>query len=169
MTDEHRMEQLARAYVHAVAAGCGCTCARPDPDYGVDLSLRQVALLGNEFKPIGPTLDVQLKSTRTATIEVDHVVYDLERRAYDLLRQATRMTPHYLVLVVLPANFSEWIGHSEQQLELRGCAYWMTLRREPPVPNKSTVRIRIRIPRANQFTPANLERIMDAIRRQEDV
>ena len=165
MTDEHRMEQLSRAYVHAVAAVCGCTCARPDPDYGVDLSLRRVQWVGNEYMPMGPSLDLQLKSTRTAILEADHVVYDLERRAYDLLRRGTRTAPRYLVLLVLPAT--DWLGHSEQQLELRGCAYWMTLRREPPSPNKSTVRIRI--PRANQFTPADLGRIMDAIKRREDV
>ncbi|MFO0826300.1 MAG: DUF4365 domain-containing protein [Gemmataceae bacterium] len=167
MTDEHRMEQLSRAYVHAVAAVCGCTCARPDPDYGVDLSLRQVQWVGGDLMPAGRPLDIQLKSTRTATLEVGHVVYDLDRRAYDWLRRATRVSPRYLILLVLPTTRSDWLGHSEQQLELRGCAYWMTLRGEPSVLNTSTVRIRI--PRTNQFTPANLERIMDAIKRNEDV
>lgn len=165
MTDEHRMEQLSRAYVHAVAAVCGCTCARPDPDYGIDLSLQRVKPVAGDLMPIGRPLDLQLKSTTTAMVETDRVVYDLDRRAYDLVRRATRTAPRYLVLLVLPAT--DWLGHSEQQLELRGCAYWMSLRREPAVPNTSTVRIRI--PRANQFPPAALERIMDAIRREEAV
>ena len=34
MTDEHRMEQLSRAYAQAVAAVCGCTYARSESDFG---------------------------------------------------------------------------------------------------------------------------------------
>ena len=167
MTDEHRMEQLSRAYVQAVAAVCGCTVARPEPDYGIDLSLRRVKQVSDRFLPVGRPLDLQLKSTTTANITPDHVVYDLELRAYDLLRRATRNTPLFLVLLVLPSDKTEWFAQTEDRLELRRCAYWLSLRSEPPVTNTRTVRVSI--PRRNQFTPTELEQIMNAVQREEDV
>jgi len=160
------MEQLSRAYAQAVAAVCGCTCARPEPDYGSDLTFRRVKRKGTEYRPTGRGLDIQLKSTTTATLTVDEVVYDLDSRAYRLLRRSTRQTPFYLVLVVLPAARVDWLDHSESRLELRGCAYWLSLRGFPTVPN--TASVRIRIPRQNQFTPAALTRIMEAIAKEED-
>lgn len=167
MTDEHRMEQLSRAYVQAVAAVSGCTCARPEPDYGVDLSLRLVDRIGGEYCPIGRNLDVQLKSTTAAVLTAGHVIYDLDVRAYDMLRRATRRAPMYLVLFVMPAERSDWVAHSESGLEIRHCAYWLSLRREPAVTNAATVRVRI--PRQNQFTPTALARIMEALANEEDV
>jgi hypothetical protein len=167
MTNEHRMEQLSRAYVQAVAAICGCTYARPEPDYGVDMTVRRVAQIGGRWAPIGRSLDLQLKSTSVAEFTDDHVVYDLDAHAYDLLRRATRNAPLVLVLLALPSERAEWLVHSEDRLELRRCAYWLSLRREPSILNSRSVRVAI--PRQNQFTPAALERIMDALQREEDL
>jgi hypothetical protein len=168
MTDEHRMEQLSRAYVQAVAAVCGCRWSIPVPDYGADLDLRQVLLRHGRLQELGPSLYLQLKST-TAPAEVtnDHVAYDMDVRAYNILRGATRDAPALLVLLVVPPLRVDWVHHNEDRLELRRCAYYMALRRQPAVTNTTT--IRVRIPRVNQFTPAALERIMVAIRRKEDV
>ena len=167
MTDQHRMEQLSRAYAQAVAAVAGCTCALPETDYGSDLTLRRIERAGGVFRPVGRNLDVQLKSTKNATLTADEVIYDLDARAYNILRHATHAAPLYLVLLVMPSDRGEWIAQSEDQLELRRCAYWLSLRRAPAVPN--TTSVRIRIPRQNQFTPAALERIMEAIINEEDV
>jgi hypothetical protein len=112
-------------------------------------------------------LHLQLKSIAGATLTATEIVYDLKADAYDSLRRSTRSSPAILVLLTLPGNREEWLNHTEERLELRGCAYWLSLRGYPVRPNTSTVRIRI--PRVNQFTPAALARIMEAIRRQEDV
>jgi hypothetical protein len=168
MTDEHRMEQLSRAYVQAIAAVCGCTSARPEPDYGVDLTLRQVQLRRGRWQELGPILSIQLKSTTApAAATNDHVVYDLDVRAYDLLRRSTRTAPWILILLLLPPDRTAWVDHTEDRLELRRCAYYLSLRRRPEMPNTATVRVQI--PRRNQFTPASLERIMEAIQNREDV
>ena len=166
MTDEHRMEQLSRADVQAVAAVCGCTCARPEVDYGLDLTLRLVARIGAEFTPVGRNLDLQLKSTTRATLTANEVSYDLDVRAYNLLRRSTRRAPGYLVLLVMPPEPAEWLAHSEDRLELRRCAYWLSLRGFPAVAN--TTSVRVRIPRQNQFAPAALARIMEAVSNEED-
>ena len=167
MTDEHRMEQLSRAYVQAVAVVAGCTCARPETDYGRDLTIRQIGEVGGRLMPVGRNLDVQLKSTTAAVLTTGEVVHDLAARDYELLRRSTHAAPLYLVLLVQPPDQSQWLTQSEDRLELRHCAYWLSLRRAPVVPNVASVRVRI--PRVNQFTPAALTRIMEALRRQEDL
>jgi hypothetical protein len=168
MTDEHRMEQLSRAYVQAVAAVCGCRWSIPVPDYGVDLTLRRVVWRRNHYEESGLSLHLQLRSTTMpAATTNDHVFYDLDVGTYTRLRSAPRASPALLVLLVMPSDHAEWIDHNENRLEIRRCAYWLSLRREPPVPNTST--IRVQIPRQNQFTPNQLERIMEAIQRKEDM
>ena len=168
MTDEHRMEQLSRAYVQAVAAVCGCTCARPDPDYDTDLTLRLVRQprSGGGWGEVGRLLSVQLRSTAGADVTPSEVVYDLKVDAHDRLRRATRAALALLVLFVLPADPADRLDHTENRLALRGCAYWLSLRERPASTNVASVRVRI--PRTNQFTPAALERIMDAIRRNQN-
>jgi hypothetical protein len=166
MTDKHRMEALSRAYAQAIAAMAGCTCAQPETDYGVDMTLRQIGRVGPMFRPVSRNLDIQLKSTTDAILTATEVVHDLEARAYNILRHATHAAPLYLVLLVLPPDRAEWISQSEDRLELRRCAYWMSLRRAPAVAN--TTSVRIHIPRQNQFTPAALTRIMEALIREED-
>jgi hypothetical protein len=167
MTDAHRMEQLSRAYAQAVASVCGCRWSRPELDYGIDLSLRQVIQRRGRWREEGLSLDLQLKSEAGATVTPDHVIHDLKAEAYDLLRRALRESPAILVLLVLPANRAEWINHSEDRLEIRGCAYWLSLRGQPASTNTATVRVRI--PRQNQFTPTALQRIMEAVRRKETI
>jgi hypothetical protein len=168
MTDEHRMEQLSRAYVQAVAAVCGCRWSIPVPDYGVDVNLRRVMRRGGRYREVGPSLYLQLKSTTVpAAITPEHVSYDLDVGAYNILRNTTRDSPSLLVLLVLPTDRVTWVDHTEDRLELRRCAYWLSLRRQPVVSNVATVRIQI--PRTNQFTPGQLERIMEIIQRKEDV
>lgn len=167
MTVAHRMEALSRAYAQAIAAMAGCTCAQPGTDYGIDLSLRLVERVGTDFMPVGRNLDLQLKGTTGATLTTDEVIYDLDVRAYNILRRSTRRAPIYLVLLVLPPARTEWLAQSEDRLELRRCAYWYSLRGASTVSNARTVRIQI--PRQNQFTPAALTRIMEALVREEDI
>lgn len=164
MTDEHRMEQLSRAYAQAVAAMCGCTWSVPTPDYGVDMTLRRVEFREKGWSEVGPVLRIQLRSVRGPSTTPDHVIYDLSADTYKFLRRTTVSVPSILVLLALPADQAEWLDHSEDRLEFRGCAYWLSLRGMPATAN--TASVRLRVPRQNQFSPAALGVIMDTIRRR---
>ena len=59
ITRQHRQELLCRAYVHAIAAQAGLLSSRPDPDYGIDLSLRSVAVLGRRHRDTSIQVDLQ--------------------------------------------------------------------------------------------------------------
>jgi hypothetical protein len=53
------------------------------------------------------------------------------------------MVPNILVLLALPATEAEWLTVSAEQLILRRCAYWASLKELPESQNKDTVTIYI--------------------------
>src|SRR5262245_6392194 len=116
MTRGHRQEALSRAYVHAIAAQAGVLCSKPDPDYGIDLCLREVEPRGRRLFDTGVQVDLQLKSTTRAGMTDGEVTYDLEVEEYNDLRTVSRGGPRILVLLVLPDNESEWLNQSVAEL-----------------------------------------------------
>jgi hypothetical protein len=153
-----RQEALSRAYVRAVAARAGVICGGTDNDFGFDMILRAVVVHGGQFWDSGPQIDLQLKSTTRADVRDAEVFYDLEVRAYDLLRQETGDRLRLLVVLVLPEDEALWLSQSVEELVLRRCAYWKSLRGAAPTTNQATVRIAI--PRANVFSAEALERLL---------
>lgn len=87
------------------------------------------------------------------------VVYDLDVRAYNLLRLETVYRPCYLVLLVLPEDESRWLTQSVDELVLRRCAYGISLRGASVTSNVQT--IRITIPQSDVFSPQLVQRWMD--------
>lgn len=137
------------AFVRAVAARAGVLCGKPESDFGLDLFIRGVEQEGRQYTDTGPQVDIQLKSTTRAAVLEEEIVYDLEVRAYNLLRRPSA-SPRILVLLVLPEDERLWMRQSEDELILRHCAYWLSLADTAPTTNEATVRIRI--PRSNVFS-----------------
>jgi len=154
------MEDLSRAYVRAVAAQAGVICGEPRDDYGLDLFLRGVDSGGHQYRDSGFQIDLQLKSTTRAEVRETDIRYDLEVRAYELLRRLT-VIPSYLVLFVLPPE-ADWLEQTEKGLLILGCAYWLSLRGEPTTTNEE--KIRVFVPRANVFSSDAIQQMMDRLR-----
>jgi hypothetical protein len=150
MTAAHRQEALCRAYVQAIAAQAGLLWARTEQDYGIDLSLRSVAVQANRRRDAGVQIDLQLKSTTRTTVTGTEVLYDLEVRAYDDLRSEACPCPRILVVLVMPVEESDWLRQTTEELCLRNCAYWVSLRGHPA--RDATRTVRIAIPLANVFS-----------------
>src|SRR5262249_38301979 len=112
------------------------------PDYGIDLSLRSIEQLGEQHRDAGVQLDLQLRSTTRAHVSDTHVSYDLDVRMYDYLR-AIRPVPRILVLLVLPEDESQWLSQSVEELIIRRCAYWFSLRGAAATPTSFSVRLAI--------------------------
>ena len=166
MTREHRQEALCRAYVLAVAAQAGLIWSKPTEDYGIDLSLRSVALENNRWRDAGAQLDLQLKSTTRAIVTETEVVYDLEVDAYNDLRRVDRPCPRVLILLVMPTEEALWLNQTPEQLTLRYCAYWMSLRGQPLT--TATRTIRIRIPRANLVSVEALTQLLQGVAERKE-
>jgi hypothetical protein len=159
MTREHRQEMLSRAYVQTIAAKAGVLCSKPDPDYGIDLSLRGVEARGPRLRDTGVQVDLQLRSTMRARVTATEVTYDLEVTSYNDLRVSPKGAPRILVVVVLPDNEEEWVSQSANELCLRRCAYWTSLEGLPETGAKTT--IRITIPASNVFSAGAVTALME--------
>lgn len=162
----HRQEALSRAYVRAVAAQASVSCGDIVQDYGLDMYLRGIEEVNGEYRDTGPQLDLQLKSTIRPAERTDEVVYDLEVRAYNLLRLETVYRPCFLVLLVLPADEPLWLTQSADELIIRRCAYGLSLRGAAATANQET--IRVSFPRTNVFSAELVRQWMDETRRRNE-
>ncbi len=167
MTQSHRQEAVSRAYVQAIAAQAGVLCSKPDPDYGIDLSLRAVERRDGRHYDTSVQLDLQLKSSTRATVTEAAVSYDLEVDTYNDLRGVEGSSPRILVLLVLPAAEQDWVSQSPAELTLRRCAYWLSLRGRPATAATST--IRVSIPLLNVFSAEAVRTLLQLVKEKKEL
>ena len=152
-------EKFSDAYLQAVAAVAGYGLAKPNPDSdSVDWI---VSAPGTEGTPRRPRLEVQLKCSARDILRETHLHFPLEIKNYDDLRHPDPCVHCILVVVTVPMDIGEWIKHSEQELSMRRCGYWLSLRGEPDMINASSVTVRL--PRSQPLTPDALRTIMQRI------
>jgi hypothetical protein len=161
---EHLLDELATAYVQALAALAGATIAVSRRDYGVDGTLSQVEQVriaqGVQFIPSGFPVDFQLKGTTVASVQEERVQYDLKVRNYDLIVGRPALgTPYYLFLVCFDGALEEWFALKPNELILKASAFWWT-GAGPRTTNSST--FRIGIPPENRLTPDAIEGMLRA-------
>ncbi len=162
LTTPHRQEALCRAYVQAIAGQCGMSSSTPAPDYGIDLSLHDIAIVDEYRFESGLRIDVQAKATTRAGLTKAELRFDLAVRDYDSLRLVTDLVPRVLIVLVLPGAEEQWLNQTEGELVLRHCAYWSTLRGLPKTRNRKS--IRVVIPRANVLSVDALREMMKRVR-----
>jgi Domain of unknown function (DUF4365) len=164
LTQNHRQEGLCRAYVHAVAALAGVSTSIPMPDYGIDLSIRWISQRETQRHDAGVQLDLQLRSTTRAIVSGTEVHFDLDVRTYQSLRTDPRI-PRILVVLVLPEDERLWLHQTIDELVVRHCAYWHSLRGAAPSTASSSVRIAI--PRRQMFTVEALQTFLEGLLKGE--
>jgi|ERR1700722_13817757 len=147
-------EQFSHVFVRAVVATAGCSISVPQPDRkSVDFTISS-----EEHRC--PKVDVQVKSTKNFKLEGETFSYPLKINNYnDLIADVS--TPRILVLVTLPDTPQEWLSLSEDNLLLKYCAYWTSLKGEPPKDVKESVTIHIN--RSAVFDVTNLRDLLQKI------
>lgn len=146
-----RIERFSLAYIAAVAASAGYECVESNVDLdSVDGMLKSAT-------GARPRIEFQAKGSTRSLLRVDHVAYPLSRKNYDDLRIET-IAPRLLFVVLLPEDEAAWLSHSENELALRHCGYWLSLRGMPPVGNEQSVTVHL--PRAQQLTVDQLKGLM---------
>jgi hypothetical protein len=134
------------------------TWSRRNLDYGCDITLHRIRRFGNALLEWTFQVDLQIKSTTRPSLRADLVQYDLDIRNYDWLRESSAYYPRVLAVLVMPDDQAKWLDVSEEQLVLRGCMYWTSLKGMPATSNKRT--IRVELPRRNVFSLNGLEDMM---------
>jgi hypothetical protein len=161
MDPDQQKEQFSRAYVHAVAAVAGFAWSAPSvDDDSVDLTLSQ---RGGGGTVRSPRLDLQLKCKAAPTPTEVEFSHWLKRKNYDDLRDTTVLVPRILVVVLVPNDLNDWLAHSEAELALRRCGYWLSLRGWPPTSNDSGQTVKMQ--KQQTFTVQSLSDIMGRIAR----
>ncbi len=92
----------------------------------------------------------------------DPIPYDLDAKNHNELVSAEWQVPRALVLVVVPPEADAWVEATEDQLILRRCGYWLSLRGQTATPNTSARRVFL--PRAQVFHVQPLRAIMEKVR-----
>lgn len=144
-------ERFSLAFIEAVASKAGFYVDEPRVDYdSVDGTLK--ADFGRR-----PRIDFQAKATSQDIVRQRNLHFPLPIKNYDDLR-TDPINPRLLIVVLMPEDDSEWLSQSSEELCLRHCAYWTSLRGRPPTRNRSTVTIQI--PVGNIFSSEQLSELM---------
>lgn len=162
LTENHIKEGLSKAYVLAVAHRAGISCTLRDTDYGIDGTFHEVKTRGGRRVESGVALDFQAKASTRCSIEEARVLYDLEAKSHrDLVDEEAR-TPRILIVLALPDEPGDWLLISPDELVMKRCAFWTSLRGHEPTANEHSQRIQI--PRTNLFNVEALQAMMRRIK-----
>ncbi len=151
--------ELSYAYLHAVASKAGMACnvaGRHEDNNGVDATLTAWGPFTNGGYLTEVDIKVQLKATiATPADDGTNLSYFLSGvNRYNDLRTETVDVARILVVLFLPADAQNWLGHSENELALRRCAYWQSLRGAPATTNGTGATVYL--PKVQMFTPQAL-------------
>jgi len=146
-----RKALLSLAYIAAVAARAGYQIVEPR----VDKDSVDGILMGDEGRR--PRVEFQAKATVRGILRTTHLAYPLPLKNYDDLRADT-IVPRLLIVVVLPRQEASWLRHSERELRLRRCGYWLSLAGMSDVAN--TTSVTVNLPRSQVFEAEQLAALM---------
>src|SRR5688572_25436971 len=111
--------------------------------------------------PRSPRIELQLKCSARQIVSEDSVRFPLKLKNYTDLRRTGLLVPRFLLVVIVPQDLKDWLLHSEEELVLRHCGYWLSLCGRPAITNEDAVTVHL--PRSNCFTPEALDGIMKRV------
>jgi hypothetical protein len=156
-------EEFSYAYIYAVASAAGYSfqrAIRPLDQVGVDVTITAVPETPESRRLT--LLDLQVKCTSRDVLTNDEIRYPLPIKNYEELRYNEHSVPRILVVVVVPDHSEEWLHQSQEELCLKHCGYWVSLRGQPATQNQET--LTVYLPRENIFTVDALKNMMQCIK-----
>ena len=158
---------LSYSYVHAVVSRAGGACqetSRSADKMGIDVVLN----FKGSFSPkqdFGKILVTsQLKSTRqTLPVVNGKISYSIKSEQY---RKYIESSPveFLFILFILPDDPAEWLELTPEELILRRCCYWTSLRGAPAWTGND---VTVRIPQNNLFNVEQLHQILAKLSKGE--
>lgn len=160
--------ELSYAYLHAVASltGMGCKLgSRHDDNRGIDATVTAWLAPSDPTALTEVSFNVQLKATVAAPADDGtHLSYFLkEVGRYNDLRAETIAVPRILVVLFLPRDQPEWLVHSVDELIVRRCAYWVSLRGAPNVTTTSGTTVKL--PKTQPLSPDGILALAESLSR----
>lgn len=156
-----RQEQFGNAYIRAVAAVAGYTLYQQEvDDDSIDLGIAAKGAIGTIRSP---RLELQIKAPfKRNVVGAKSMSYSLEKKNYDDLRYTNFYVPRILVVVVLADDLNSWLYQCEEQLVIKHCVYWTSLRGEKELPIGQETKS-VRLSKDKIFNVEILKQMMDII------
>jgi Domain of unknown function (DUF4365) len=163
--------RLSYAYLHAVASHAGFVCrpAMPDEDKeGIDAVVTAYGAFPGTWRT-QVTMNIQLKATvKTPADDGAFLSYFVQGiRRYDKLREDHREPVRLLAVLFLPQQHAEWLNCTDEQLVIKRCAYWASIRNAPAAEN-DTGRT-VKIPKEQILKPENLKALVQRLALGSDI
>lgn len=161
--------ELSYAYLHAVASTAGISCRdgnRHEDNNGIDAQLTAWLPYVSATTLTEVDIKVQLKATIAEPTD-DGLNYEYRLKGasrYNDLRSETIGIARILVVLFLPRDAAEWLTHAPDQLALRRCAYWQSLRGAPEITAGSVV---VKLPKTQLFSPDQLTQLAGRLSRRD--
>jgi len=162
--------ELSYAYLHAVASKAGMACrqaGRHEDNNGIDAGVTAWAPFDNG----GYLTEVDFKVQLKATIEVPidngtHLFYFLRGVSrYDDLRANTVDVARILLVLFLPPDAANWLEQTEDELAMRRCGYWVSLRGAAATNNGTGATVYL--PKTQIFSPIGLRQLASRLSRRD--
>ena len=168
MTKEHIKEALSTRSIEALANYMGFTTESLRKDYGVDLTIREIAKRVEpngkaSYYPSNRELKVQLKATTEKQLRSakGFLKFDLKVKNYnDLVYYTQNYRPAYLFLVVMPDDEERWLEYTEGELILRSRCYWYTHPFGTAASNNSRTQV-VQIPENQMIQKETFTQLLD--------
>lgn len=159
-----KQEQLSLAVLHATCARAGFAfhiSHRIQDNWGWDAHADVKERFDNESKLYNFRIRFQLKATRQhLTYSRGRYSYPLEVKHYNDFRLAAGCdSPIYLVVFQMPDLENEWLSCSAEQLVLRRCLRWVSLRSAPDPERADQESITVYLPETQVLTPDALRKL----------
>lgn len=160
MHPNDQKELYSETLVKAVATVAGFTFSTSVGGPDRDATDGQFATSNDARIARFPKVDAQLKCSSRDLLRPDGVHFPLDVRSYDRLR-VDRIVPCVLIVAVVPEDPQEWLLQTDEQLVLRGSAFWTNLRGRPPTANIES--ITVVLPIENRLSPEAFTNIMTRV------
>lgn len=154
MDPKQQREQFSLAVVKAIAAAAGVSWSQPSvDDDSVDIAFSS-RVYGR------PRLEAQVKCSSGEHLYDDGVHFSLKRKNHDDLRLVDVVIPRILIVVLVPQSVGEWLTMNEEQMVLRRCAWWSSLRSAPEILPAAAGSTTVVLPRGNRLDPPALAQLL---------
>jgi hypothetical protein len=162
--------EISYAYLHAVAshAAAGCQVAtRAFDGNGIDAHITAWGPFPDGGYIEEVDLHIQLKATTIEPVikngQITYFIKGIDR--YNDLRKETVSIHSILIVMFLPELLNDWLAIDPNNLLMRKCAYWVSLRGAPESNNETGQTISI--PQNQIFDTNNLQNIFATLSRRE--
>lgn len=167
LNDNKIKEELSLAYIMAVAAVGRFATEFTRVDYdSVDLTVKYNGWIipTDETTLYSPKIELQVKASTNLDIRNEHIYFPLPIKNYNDLR-ARSGNPRLLVILDLPAEKADWLKHTQSELVLKRCAYYLNLDNAPKTENNTSVTVQV--PLTNILSPEALHQLMVKAAKEE--